>query len=213
MNNIVIFDLDGTLVDSGDNIVKAVNHTRRTLGLVDVDSDYVLDNINKDDINAAQVFYGTTSFLPEQREIFEPFYNEICHQNIALYEGISYFLEQFSSLGYKMGVATNGKTYFANKMLKQLGVEHYFDIVVGSDSVAVSKPDPAMLLKILDFVDFSQESRAIMVGDSIKDVKAAKAIGIPSAVAEWGFGSQKPCGDKNLSHTGELEWIIDFFKD
>lgn len=51
-----------------------------------------------------------------------------------------------------------------------------------------------------------------MVGDSIKDIKAAKAIGITSAVAEWGFGDDKPVGDKNLTDTNELDWIIDFLR-
>ena len=98
-------------------------------------------------------------------------------------------------------------------MLSQLKVDGYFDFIYGADSVAYPKPNPQMLLKILDGYDFGEGSKALMVGDSIKDVKAAKAIGITSAVAEWGFGDEKPTGDKNLTDTSELDWIIDFFKD
>ena len=211
--NIIIFDLDGTLVDSGENIAKAINYTRERLGLSVVASEFVLNHINKDDINAAKVFYGTNCFTKEQREHFEPYYDSICHMDIVLYERVGEFLERFKSLDFKMGVATNGKSTFAKKMLSHLKVDSYFDFIYGADSVAYPKPNPQMLLKILDGYGFEEDSKALMVGDSIKDIKAAKAIGITSAVAEWGFGDDKPVGDKNLTDTNELDWIIDFFKD
>lgn len=212
-SEIIIFDLDGTLVDSGDNIASAINHTRASFGLSAVDKEFVLEQINRDDINAAEVFYGTKCFTEEQRDIFEPYYYEICAQNVRLYEKIDYFLDEFRVNGFRMAVATNGKGAFATKILDSLGVSSYFDVVLGADSVALPKPNPEMLLKILDALNGGGYSNIVMVGDSIKDVKAAKAIKIPSVVAEWGFGNEKPMGDKNLTHTGELNWIIDFFKD
>jgi phosphoglycolate phosphatase len=212
-SEIIIFDLDGTLVDSGDNIVKAVNHTRASFGLEAMDGDFVLEHMNKDDINAAEVFYGTKSFTDGQRAIFEPYYYEICTQNILLYDKIGFFLEEYKKHGFKMAVATNGKSVFARKMLDSLGVASYFDMVIGSDGVALPKPNPEMLLKILDNFETDEGSNVVMLGDSIKDVKAARAIKVTAAVAEWGFGVNKPIGDKNLEQTSELNWIIDFFKD
>jgi len=210
---IIIFDLDGTLVDSGDNISAAINHTRAAFGLEAMDSSFILDQINKDDINAAKVFYGTDKFTNEQRAIFEPFYYEICGQNISMYDKIDFYLEEFRKSGYKMAVATNGRSVFAIKILQALGISEYFDFILGADNVALPKPNPEMLLKILDGFESEEGSNIVMVGDSIKDVKAARAIGITSVVAEWGFGAQKPIGDKNLQKSSELNWIIDFFKD
>lgn len=212
-NEIIIFDLDGTLVDSGYNIASAINHTRQSFGLAPLEQAYVLDNINRDDINAADLFYGTKSFTEEQRAIFEPYYYEICAQNVYLYEHIDYFLEAFRTNGFKMAVATNGKTEFAKKIVDSLGISSYFDAIIGADRVALPKPNPQMLLAALDDIGADEVSNVVMVGDSIKDVKAARAIKIPSVVAEWGFGVEKPTGDKNLSHSGELGWIIDFLKD
>ncbi|MGE4398717.1 MAG: HAD family hydrolase [Campylobacterales bacterium] len=212
-NEIIIFDLDGTLVDSGDNIAAAINHTRASFGLSPLGRDYVLDNINRDDINAADVFYGTKSFTEEQRAIFEPYYYEICAQNVRLYEKIDFFLDEFRTNGFKMAVATNGKTEFAKKILDSLDISNYFDAIIGADRVALPKPNPEMLLKALDGMGADDDASVIMVGDSIKDVKAARAIKIPSVVVEWGFGEDKPVGDKNLTHGSELNWIIDFFKD
>jgi phosphoglycolate phosphatase len=212
-SEIIIFDLDGTLVDSGDNIASAINHTRASFGLVALEKEFVLEKINCDNINAAEIFYGTKEFSQEQRDIFEPYYYEICADNVRLYEKIDFYLEEFRSHGFKMAVATNGKSTFARKILESVGIDSYFDMVVGSDSVAMPKPNPQMLLKILDSFETNEGSNVLMVGDSIKDVKAARAIKIPSVVVEWGFGSDKPTGDKNLTHTGELNWIIDFFKD
>jgi len=213
VSDIIIFDLDGTLVDSGDNISAAINHTRASFGLLPLDRAFVLDNINRDDINAADVFYGTKSFTEEQRGIFEPYYYEICSENVRLYDKIDFFLDEFRTNGFKMAVATNGKTEFAKKILDSLGISGYFDAIIGADRVALPKPNPEMLLKALDEVGANGDANVIMVGDSIKDVKAAKAIKIPSVVVEWGFGEDKPVGDKNLAHSGELNWIIDFFKD
>lgn len=210
---IIIFDLDGTLVDSGDNIAAAINHTRASFGLSPLARDYVLDNINRDDINAADVFYGTKSFTEEQRAIFEPYYYEICAQNVRFYEKIDFFLDEFRANGFKMAVATNGKTEFAKKILDSLDISNYFDAIIGTDRVALPKPNPEMLLKALDGMGADDDASVIMVGDSIKDVKAARAIKIPSVVVEWGFGKDKPVGDKNLTHCSELNWIIDFFRD
>ncbi len=210
---IIIFDLDGTLVDSGDNIASAINHTRASFGLEPLECGFVLENINRDDINAADVFYGTKNFTEEQRAIFEPYYYEICAQNVRLYEKIDFFLDEFHTNGFKMAVATNGKTDFAKKILDSLGISNYFDAIIGADRVALPKPNPEMLLKALDGIGPHNDANVIMVGDSIKDVKAARAIKIPSVVVEWGFGDDKPIGDKNLAHSGELGWITDFFKD
>lgn len=92
--NIIIFDLDGTLVDSGENIAKAINYTRERLGLSVVASEFVLNHINKDDINAAKVLRNKL-FCKEQREHFEPYYDSICHMDIVLYERVGEFLERF----------------------------------------------------------------------------------------------------------------------
>ncbi len=211
--NIIIFDFDGTIVDSGANIVDAVNHTRRELGLGELGTEYVLEHINKDGINAAEIFYESPAFEQKHRTLFEGYYEDNCTSNIALYDKIEFFLEEFRRHDLLMSIATNGKSRFANKMLNSLNISNFFDVVVGSDSVALPKPNPEMLLRILDGFDIDEDSKVIMIGDSIKDVKAAKAIGITSVVAEWGFGEQKPLGDKNLTTTDELGWIIDFFKD
>lgn len=212
---VIIFDLDGTLVDSGANIAAAINHTRASFGLCALEVDFILNQINRDDINAAHIFYGTKSFTNEQRAIFEPYYHDICVKNIALYEKIDFFLEEFKTRGFKMAVATNAHSVFANKMLQSLGVLDYFDATIGADSVSSPKPNPQMLVKALKELRYKCEdfSNVVMVGDSIKDVKAARAIDVASVVVEWGFGDEKPLGDKNLKSSHELGWIIDFFKD
>ena len=100
-------------------------------------------------------------------------------------------------------------------MLQSLGVLDYFDATIGADSVSSPKPNPQMLVKALKELRYKGEdfSNVVMVGDSIKDVKAARAIDVASVVVEWGFGDEKPLGDKNLKSSHELGWIIDFFKD
>ena len=186
---IVIFDMDGTLVDSKKDITISINHIRKThYNLPPLSEAFVVEAINMDERNLAKLFYNTPNYEDRDREVFESHYKMQCRQNPYLYEGIRETLECLVASGVKVSVATNAPTQFAELMLKHLGVATLFDIIIGADRVKNPKPNPQMLFEILQAYRFDKSSdSAWMVGDSSKDILSAKNAAIEPIFATWGF--------------------------
>ncbi len=186
---IVIFDMDGTLVDSKKDITISVNYVRELkYNLAPLAESFIVESINKEIRNIPKLFYGTDIYEESARLIFEQHYKKQCLQNLYLYDGVLQTLEELSKSGIKMSVATNAPTKFAQRMLNHLEIDKHFDVIIGADKVKVSKPDPQMLEIILDYYNFNRLSdQAWMVGDNSKDMLSAKNANINSMFATWGF--------------------------
>lgn len=138
---VVIFDMDGTLLDSKKDITISINYVRAlNYNLPPLSEDAVVEAINMQDRNLAQLFYETEVYLDEDRTIFESHYDLQCTRNVYLYDGIKEVLEHLVSSGIKISVATNAPTQFALRMLGHLGVKDLFDLIVGADMVSEPKP-------------------------------------------------------------------------
>jgi phosphoglycolate phosphatase len=207
---IVIFDMDGTLVDSGQDITASVNHVRKQVyGLPPFEVEYVVATINRDQRNLALLFYETPLYEPEAQREFEDHYNQQCIRTPCLYEGINALLGTLVHRGVQLSVATNAPARFAGRILAHLGLEAVFDRVVGSEDVARPKPHPAMLLTILDSYGYVQgRDLALMVGDNSKDMEAARRAGITGAFAAWGF-SPVGMGEVILSRPDEILHLLE----
>ena len=197
---LIIFDMDGTLIDSGDVISNTINYVRTNIGLDIMPKDELLTNINNPDINSAKFFYGTSAFTDEQTKLFGEYYNNNCISDIALYEGIQDLLEEISE-HFTLSIATNASVEFAKKMIKHLNIEHYFDFIIGSNEVTIPKPHPEMLLNTLESLDM-EIKHSILVGDSNKDKNAAIACEMDYILVNWGF-TKHDC-DSVISNTIEL---------
>ena len=202
---IIIFDMDGTLVDSRIDITTSVNHVRKKIyGLGPLTKDFVVEAINRDQRNLAMMFYGTRLYEPAAQREFESHYHEQCIRTTRLYPGIRSLLAGLGRQGVALSVATNAPARFAGRMLSHLGLGPYFDRIVGGEDVEQPKPHPAMLLDILQSYGYTPgRDRALMVGDSGKDMEAARQAGITGAFASWGF-SRAGGGDVVLSSPGEI---------
>ena len=188
---IVIFDMDGTLIDSKKDITSSINYVRKTNhDLPALDESYIVDVINMAVRNLPELFYNTPIYLEEDRKLFEEHYFEECIKNPYLYDGIAESLEQLKALHVRLNVATNAPTLFAKRMLKHLHVSDMFDTIIGADTAKASKPDPKMLEIILSNYNFTHTpDMTWMVGDNSKDIQAARNIFISSIFAAWGFSS------------------------
>ncbi len=186
---VVIFDMDGTLVDSQKDITISINYVReKNYSLAPLTEKYIVESINSEVRNLPKLFYGTEIYEPSDRDIFEVHYEKQCIQNPYLYDGIYETLHELLACGIKISVATNAPTKFAKRMLEHLEVAHLFDVIIGADKVAASKPDPQMLNEILNHYNFDKRShKAWMVGDNSKDMLSAKNAGIDFMFATWGF--------------------------
>jgi phosphoglycolate phosphatase len=186
---IVIFDMDGTLIDSQKDITISINYVRqKNHDLEPLSEAFVVASINKELRNLPYLFYGTELYEQKDKLAFEDHYAKQCTKNLYLYDGIREMLEHLDAAGVKLSVATNAPTKFAKIMLRSLGVIEFFDLVIGADKVAHSKPDPEMLHKILSFYHYdAQVDQAWMIGDNSKDMLSAKNAAIGSLFATWGF--------------------------
>ena len=190
---IVIFDMDGTLLNSAKDITISVNTVREiNYGLLPLEESFVVDVINREHRNLSELFYGTLAYEKKDQDLFEEHYDEQCIKNVYLYEGIEESLKALLSKQVRLSVATNAPTKFARRMLEQCGVIEHFDFIVGADKVKKAKPDKEMLENILNGYGYRREHKALMIGDNMKDMKAASHAGIDSAFATWGFSPVSP---------------------
>lgn len=191
MKKIVIFDMDGTLIDSKKDITISVNYVRRVNhDLPPLSEDFIVDAINMEVRNLPKLFYGTELYEEGDREVFEKHYKEQCIKNPYLYEGVLELLQTLKAHNVLLSVATNAPTIFAKTMLEHLDVAELFDVIIGADEVKASKPDPAMILYILNHYNFDTlEDKAWMIGDNSKDMQSAKNAAIEAIFAAWGFSA------------------------
>jgi phosphoglycolate phosphatase len=187
---IVIFDMDGTLVDSSVDITASVNHVRcQVYGLGPLQPAEVVEAINRDDRNLALLFYGRQEYEKAAQELFEAHYHEQCVLSPRPYDGIVEVVRALRGQGVQLSVATNAPSRFARRMLAHLDLAAGFDRIIGAEAVRVPKPDPEMVIDLLDGYGYRPDrDRAMLIGDSGKDIEAARAAGIEAFFASWGFG-------------------------
>ena len=185
----VIFDMDGTLIDSKKDITISINYVRElNHNLEPLSEDFVVKAINMHERNLPKLFYNTELYENRDRVIFENHYKKQCTQNPYLYDGIEELLYTLRKNDIKLSVATNAPTLFAQTMLESLKVKELFDLIIGADKVQKSKPYPDMLHYILQYYKYKQnKDQAWMIGDNSKDMEAAYNAEIKAIFAAWGF--------------------------
>lgn len=183
MSRTIIFDLDGTLLDTSDLISGAINHVRKAHGLDPLEQKYLLENVNLPKENVSEFFYGTKSFTPLQEELFEDYYLSHAIENSKPYEGIEDMLKILSR-HFTLAIATNAKEVFAQKLIAHHKIEHFFAFVACADMASSSKPDPKMLFMVKKA---TKTKSYTLVGDSKKDLMAARSANMDFEMIGWGF--------------------------
>jgi len=183
---LVIFDMDGTLVDSSQTIVNAINFVRSKLSLSALEEELILSKVNDPALNPALFFYETEDFSDEQEAWFSEYYTNNHEKELRLYEGIEALLKTLKSQGYHLAVATNAYRGSTLESLGHLNILDYFSSIACYDDVGRGKPAPDMLEKNL--ADVKLESKdAIFVGDSERDLMAANTLSMSYIMINWGF--------------------------
>jgi len=198
MKRLVIFDMDGTLIDSSLTIVRAINHVRQKLGLEKMDESHILGKVNEANLNPALYFYETEVFTKEHEQWFADYYSQNHEKEIRLYDGIERFLEELIEKGYILAVATNAYRLSAMQSLSYLNIVKLFSTIACSDDVDNGKPYPDMLYKILEESNI-KSSDAIFVGDGERDKLASKSANIDYIMVSWGFSEH----ENNVVHSVE----------
>jgi len=186
----VVFDLDGTLIDSREDIAAAANAARQAVGLPGLPLAKVVSYVG--DGADALIERLTPGFTALQRAValdaFKTHYSAHCCDVTRPYPGIIQMLPVLMARGWKLGVATNKPTAFAQDICERLGLSEWLPVVVGGDGA--KKPDPASVNKALARLG-ATSSRSWMVGDHHTDIHAGRAAGCKILWCHWGIGDRQ----------------------
>lgn len=208
----IIFDLDGTLVDSAPDLTEALNRVLIEQDLPSVTAASVRHMVGDGAVKMIERGFRTAgkSFdgaLPDQlRQAFLDHYADCLIDQTRPYPGVIETLEKFAAAGRRMAVCTNKPIAMSEVILAKLGMEQFFDAVLGGDSLPVHKPDPAHLHAAIKGAG-GTAPHAVMVGDSKTDVGAARNAGVPVVVVSFGYTRIAPRdlgADAVIDHFDEL---------
>lgn len=185
--DLLMFDLDGTLADTKRDLATAVNLTLLDFGLPqkppEVIYTYVGDGVRK---LLERSFEGFDAGIFDQAlASFRHHYMEHLVETTAYYPGVLEVLEFFRTK--KKAVVTNKPSEYTDKLLSGLGAKRHFDLVVGGNSHMPLKPHPAMIQAAVEHLKVRPE-RALMIGDSVNDIRASRSAGVKVCAVGYGLG-------------------------
>lgn len=207
----VVFDLDGTLADTSEDLIAAANACFEGLGLKKM-----LDPIN----DASVAFQGGRAMLKlgleransfdqtkidKQYPILLEHYKKHIDMNTMLYEGVVEALIELQKRGYLLGVCTNKPEFLAEKLLKSLGIREYFSAMLGADTLLIKKPDPLHLWTTIDWMG-GDRHKAVLVGDTITDLNTAKNANLDCILVSFG---PEGSGVENMKPSALLDSYFD----
>lgn len=199
---LILFDMDGTLVDSSMAMTNSVNFVRNTLDLPPIEKKMLEFYINEPDLHLPKLFYNTDEYDPAHRALFFDHY--VSRESIStmqLYPNVREILKKLSNTTH-LAIATNAQDVIAKNMLEVLDIMEYFDVVVGANTFGAPKPNPLMVHSVMKSFD-ATSSKTIFVGDSIKDEGVALNAKIDFVFVEWGYGKSEKATIR-VSSTDEL---------
>jgi phosphoglycolate phosphatase len=183
---LIIFDLDGTLVDSGTDITNALNYAITPYGFKPLAVEYTVKMVGEGITRLIEKILGdnNASIKDAVLDMFIKYYSEHLADFTKPYPGVIKTLEMLGC--YKKAIISNKRESLSKKLLEQLGLIKFFDVVLGSDSVSEKKPSPAPVKKALEILGI-EPHRAIIVGDSDFDIQAGKGAGLITVAVTCGF--------------------------
>lgn len=192
---LIIFDLDGTLIDSVPDLALAVNHTLSLLERQTFSEDEIRLWVG----NGAQTLVkrllsGSAEvdknideeLFQKALGIFLDFYDKNVCVKTTLYPNVGASLKLLKERGYHLTIVTNKPFSFVEPILVSLGLENIFELCLGGDSLKLKKPDPSPLLYMCNKLNISIE-KSIMIGDSKNDILAANSANIQSIAVNYGY--------------------------
>ncbi len=189
MTKYVLFDLDGTLLDTSEGIMESVRHTASVLGLANLSEDRLRTFIGPPLTWSFSAQYGCDEETAKcATRIFREYYNNGALLKARVYSGIDDLCDQLQARGIRQAVATNKPDRFAKGLLKHFNLSPYFDSIRGASEDGRLKKTDLIKLCLRDLGAVPDES--ILVGDTINDAKGAEEAHVPFLAVTYGFGFQ-----------------------
>jgi len=200
---LIMIDVDGTLVDSVPDLAFCIDEMMQKLGLQKWGEDKVRHWVGNGVPKLVErALSGELEGRPI-KEVFDvayPIFLDLYEDNNAqrsyLYDGVREGLDYLKSQGYQLGCVTNKSDQFTDPLLKALGIFNDFKIIISGDTLAKRKPDPMPLLYCAEHFNLKPEE-CLMLGDSVSDVKAARAAGFDIICMSYGYNHGNDIADEN----------------
>jgi len=197
----VLIDVDGTLVDSVPDLAYCVDEMMDRLGMprrgeaavrnwVGNGVERLVERALANELDG----YPDEALRARALPVFTELYAENTSKRSGLYPGVEEGLAYLRSAGYRLGCVTNKAEQFTLPLLQDLGIRDYFEIVVSGDTLPKKKPDPLPLLHAAEQLGVTP-AESLMIGDSISDVKAARAAGFQIICMSYGYNHDKNIRD------------------
>ena len=197
----ILFDLDGTLIDTAPDLMNAHNHVMKKYGYESKTNENIRQLVGKGAASligrsvwgqAKKEFsqINNQSIKNEMVKEFIDYYAENIAVESKLIKGVDKFLNWAKKNNISLGVCTNKQEHLSVKLLKQIKIYDYFEFVAGSDTFDYCKPDPRHLTNVIEIVQ-GDIKKSLMIGDSETDAESAKAAGIPFILLEDGYTEKK----------------------
>lgn len=206
--DLLVFDLDGTLIDSRLDLANAVNATRAHMGKEALSNERVYSYVG----NGAPVLIrralgeqATEAELQEALEFFLEYYRDHDLDFTTLYPGVKESLDRLQAAGKKMAVLTNKPLRMSRHIVEGLGVGGHFFQVYGGNSFEFKKPNPIGIQKLMEETGIARQ-RTMMIGDSAVDVQTARNAGIQCCGVTYGFQPE-------TLHDPKPELVVDRMQD
>ncbi len=205
----IIFDLDGTLIDSRKDLASSVNLTRKDFNLETLDFETIVSFIGNGTPKLVERSFRGTNIDPGNAlSIYKNHYSKHLADETYCYAGVIELLKKLQTLSVKCSIITNKHEAATREILKILKIENFFDIILGGDSFDSLKPSPEPLLFVAEKWNLQPEE-ILMAGDNWTDIAAARNAGMKSVSVEYGFGNlkdEKP--DFKIEHPEDLLKLI-----
>ena len=210
----VLFDLDGTLVDTAPDLMRAHNHVMKKFGYPTKSTEEIRNLVGqgagamlgRSIWGQAKKEFGKVQNKKIKKEMVDAFidyYGKNIINESTLINGVKEFLKWCKEKNISMAVCTNKQEHLAIDLLKKIGIYDFFEYVAGSDTFDYCKPDPRHLTNVVEILD-GDVKKTIMIGDSETDANAAKAAEIPVILLENGYT------EKNTTEIYHNHLIKDF---
>ncbi|MDC1169799.1 HAD-IA family hydrolase [Candidatus Pelagibacter sp.] len=210
----ILFDLDGTLVDTAPDLMRAHNHVMKKFGYPTKSTEEIRNLVGQ----GAGAMLGRSIWGQAKKEFgkvqnekikkemvdaFVDYYGKNIINESTLINGVKEFLKWCKEKNISMAVCTNKQEHLAIDLLKKIGIYDYFEYVAGSNTFDYCKPDPRHLTNVIEILG-GEIKRSIMIGDSETDANAGKNAGIPVVLLEDGYT------EKNTTEIYHNHLIKDF---
>lgn len=208
----VAFDLDGTLIDSGPDLLDSLNFVLRKNHLNTINSSIIGNLVGGGAEAMIRRGYAYLNkkldekIIPELINQFLEYYESNCTKKTKLYPNILEILKSLKEKEIKICICTNKRQYLAEKIIKELQIDNFFDLIVGSQKSIQLKPSTEMLEIFLKKLLLKPKD-VIFIGDSTKDIIPANILGMTSVFVKYGYGKIKESNkaDFQISNAKELE--------